>query len=101
MAIVDWPELPVVTSGDPYIDVAGRAGQAVGQSALVAGVDIAVERDEFGFLFHAQHVRSGSRRLHARSVAGGDGDLEQGGIGGGQAAPLVVRVKTHAGWRAS
>ncbi len=56
VAITEWPDLPVVTSGDPYTDVAGRPGQAGRQSALVAGLCVAVERDQLGVLLHAQHA---------------------------------------------
>ncbi len=56
-------------------DVASGAGQARGEPALVAGLCVAVERDELGVLLHAQHARSCTRRVRAWLVAGGAGDL--------------------------
>ena len=75
VAVTEWPDLPVETSGDPYL-MSQAEGSSERESALVAELCVAVERDELRVLLHAQHARSRARGVPLRPVAGGDVDLD-------------------------
>ena len=92
-SVTEWPDLPVVTSGDPYMMSQAEQDRLSSESTLVAGLCVAFERDRIPRTTsriarakpRASSLRTGSGRRRSRSGAAG--------IGGGQMAPLVVRIE--------
>ena len=89
-SVTDWPDLPMVTSGDPYL-MRQAEQDKLSRNPRWTPAMLAFERQQFGVLLLARHARSGARRVRARPLAGGASRSGAAGIGGGQAAPHVVR----------
>jgi CO/xanthine dehydrogenase Mo-binding subunit len=96
MAIVDWPELPVVSSGDPYMMSQGEQDKLSANPRWSPGLILPSSATNSAFYFtHSTH--EAARVVFTHGLWPAAMALWSSGIGGGQAAPLVVR-REDARW---
>jgi CO/xanthine dehydrogenase Mo-binding subunit len=96
MAIVDWPELPVVSSGDPYTMSQGEQDKLSANPRWSPGLISPSSATNSAFYFtHSTH--EAARVVFTHGLWPAAMALWSSGIGGGQAAPLVVR-REDARW---
>jgi CO/xanthine dehydrogenase Mo-binding subunit len=96
MAIVDWPELPVVSSGDPYMMSQGEQDKLSANPRWSPGLISPSSATNSAFYFtHSTH--EAARVVFTHGLWPAAMALWSSGIGGGQAAPLVVR-REDARW---
>ena len=63
LAVTDWADLPVETSGDPRHDEPSRPGPPGGKPALEPGLRVGVQCQQLVLLLHAYDARGGAHRL--------------------------------------
>ena len=63
LAVTEWPELPVETSGDPHAMSQAEQDRLAREPALEPGLCVGVERQQLVLLFHAHDPRSGAHRV--------------------------------------
>jgi len=96
MAIIDWPELPVVTSGDPYLMSQADQDKLSANPRWSPGIISPASATNSAFYFtHSTH--EAARVVFTHGVWPAAMALWGEGIGGGQSAPLVVR-REDARW---
>lgn len=89
-SVTDWSLLPVVTSGDPYI--MSQAEQDELQRNPLWSPSYCSPSSASNSAFYFSHsTREAARQLFMQAIWPAALSLWQTGIGGGQAAPLVVR----------
>jgi CO/xanthine dehydrogenase Mo-binding subunit len=95
-AIVDWPELPVVASGDPYMMSQAEQDKLSANPRWSPGLISPSSATNSAFYFtHSTHEAARVVFMHGLWPAAMA--VWSTGIGGGQAAPLVVR-REDARW---
>ena len=90
MAIVDWPELPMITSGDPYTMSQAEQDKLSANPRWSPGMVSPSSATNSAFYFtHSTH--EAARVVFTQGLWPAAMSIWSAGIGGGQAAPLVVR----------
>ncbi|VVE47998.1 Putative xanthine dehydrogenase molybdenum-binding subunit XdhA [Pandoraea iniqua] len=92
IAITDWPELPVVTSGDPYLMSQGDQDKLAANPRWSPGYASPSSATNSAFYF-THSTREAARLLFMQGLWPAALSIWRRGLGGGQAAPLVVRVE--------
>ncbi|WP_174363765.1 molybdopterin cofactor-binding domain-containing protein [uncultured Caballeronia sp.] len=96
MAIVDWPELPMITSGDPYMMSQAEQDKVSANPRWTPELASPSSATNSAFYFtHSTH--EAARVVFTHGLWPAAMSIWGGGIGGGQAAPLVVR-REDARW---
>ncbi len=96
MAIIDWPELPVITSGDPYQMTQAEQDRLSANPRWSPNL-ISPSSATNGAFYFTHSTHEAARVVFTRGVWPAALALWSDGIGGGQAAPLVVR-REEARW---
>lgn len=96
MAIIDWPELPLVTSGDPYMMSQGEQDKLSANPRWSPGLISPSSATNSAFYF-THSTQEAARVVFTHGLWPAAMALWTSGIGGGQAAPLVVR-REDARW---
>jgi CO/xanthine dehydrogenase Mo-binding subunit len=96
MAIIDWPELPVVTSGDPYQMTQAEQDKLSANPRWSPNL-ISPSSATNGAFYFTHSTHEAARVVFTRGLWPAALALWSDGIGGGQAAPLVVR-REDARW---
>ncbi len=92
VAVTDWPELPVVTSGDPYMMSQAEQDQlSANPRWSPAYVSPASATNSAYYYTHS--TQEAARVVFMHGLWPAALAIWSQGIGGGQAAPLVVRVE--------
>jgi CO/xanthine dehydrogenase Mo-binding subunit len=73
LAVTEWPDLPLETSGDPFEP--GRAGSVGEEPALEPGLCVGFNGQQLVLLFYACDAGGGADRLSPWAVASRHGDL--------------------------
>ncbi|MRS15012.1 molybdopterin-dependent oxidoreductase [Enterobacteriaceae bacterium RIT691] len=89
-SVTDWSQLPVVTSGDPYIMSQAEQDQLERNPLWSPSYCSPSSASNSAFYF-SHSTREAARQLFMQGIWPAALSLWQAGIGGGQAAPLVVR----------
>ena len=92
-----WPELPMITTGDPYLMQQAEQDSNVGNPRWTPNLVSPQQREQLGVLLRARHARGGARCCSRRACGQRRMSIWSQGIGGGQLAPLVVR-REDARW---
>ncbi|VVE27158.1 Putative xanthine dehydrogenase molybdenum-binding subunit XdhA [Pandoraea iniqua] len=92
IAITDWPELPVVTSGDPYLMSQADQDKLAANPRWSPGYASPSSATNSAFYF-THSTREAARLLFMQGLWPAALSIWRRGLGGGQAAPLVVRVE--------
>lgn len=92
IAITDWPELPVVTSGDPYLMSQADQDKLAANRRWSPGYASPSSATNSAFYF-THSTREAARLLFMQGLWPAALSIWRRGLGGGQAAPLVVRVE--------
>jgi CO/xanthine dehydrogenase Mo-binding subunit len=96
MAIVDWPELPMITSGDPYMMSQGEQDKVSLNPRWSPELISPSSATNSAFYFtHSTH--EAARVVFTHGLWPAAMATWSAGIGGGQSAPLVVR-REDARW---
>ncbi|MBB1201433.1 xanthine dehydrogenase family protein molybdopterin-binding subunit [Enterobacteriaceae bacterium 89] len=91
-AVTDWQQLPMVTSGDPY--TMSQAEQDELQRNPLWSPSWSSPSSASNSAYYFSHTtREASRLLFIQSLWPAALSIWRSGIGGGQAAPLVVRIE--------
>ncbi len=96
MAIIDWPELPMITSGDPYMMSQGEQDKLSANPRWSPGL-ISPSSATNGAFYFTHSTHEAARVVFTHGVWPAAMSIWSAGIGGGQAAPLVVR-REDARW---
>jgi CO/xanthine dehydrogenase Mo-binding subunit len=96
MAIIDWPELPVITSGDPYQMTQAEQDRLSANPRWSPNL-ISPSSATNGAFYFTHSTHEAARVVFTRGLWPAALALWSDGIGGGQAAPLVVR-REDARW---
>ncbi|MFD1561286.1 xanthine dehydrogenase family protein molybdopterin-binding subunit [Paraburkholderia silviterrae] len=92
VAVTDWPDLPMVTSGDPYI--MSQADQDKFSANPRWTPNIASPSSATNSAFYFTHsTREAARAVFRYGLWPAAMSIWTQGLGGGQAAPLVVRIE--------
>lgn len=92
IAITDWPELPVVTSGDPYLMSQADQDKLAANPRWSPGYASPSSATNSAFYF-THSTREAARLLFLQGLWPAALSIWRRGLGGGQAAPLVVRAE--------
>ncbi|WP_374621486.1 xanthine dehydrogenase family protein molybdopterin-binding subunit [Pandoraea sp.] len=90
IAMTDWPELPVVTSGDPYLMSQADQDRFAANPRWSPGYASPSSATNSAFYF-THSTREAARLLFMQGLWPAALSIWGRGLGGGQAAPLVVR----------
>lgn len=96
MAIIDWPELPMVTSGDPYMMSQREQDTLSANPRWSPGLISPSSATNSAFYF-THSTYEAARVVFTHGLWPAAMSIWSGGIGGGQATPLVVR-REDARW---
>jgi CO/xanthine dehydrogenase Mo-binding subunit len=96
MAIIDWPELPLITSGDPYQMTQAEQDRLSANPRWSPNL-ISPSSATNGAFYFTHSTHEAARVVFTRGLWPAALALWSDGIGGGQAAPLVVR-REDARW---
>ncbi|NKI68675.1 molybdopterin-dependent oxidoreductase [Collimonas pratensis] len=91
-SITDWSDLPVVTSGDPYIMSQAEQDKLAANPRWSPGYSSPSSATNSAFYF-THSTREAARVVFMHGLWPAAMAIWSIGIGGGQAAPLVVRVE--------
>ncbi|WP_211441931.1 xanthine dehydrogenase family protein molybdopterin-binding subunit [Collimonas humicola] len=91
-SITDWSDLPVVTSGDPYIMSQAEQDKLAANPRWSPGYSSPASATNSAFYF-THSTREAARVIFMHGLWPAAMAIWSQGIGGGQAAPLVVRVE--------
>lgn len=91
-SITDWSDLPVVTSGDPYIMSQAEQDKLSANPRWSPGYSSPSSATNSAFYF-THSTREAARVVFMHGLWPAAMAIWSTGIGGGQAAPLVVRVE--------
>ncbi|PFH11645.1 CO/xanthine dehydrogenase Mo-binding subunit [Collimonas sp. PA-H2] len=91
-SITDWSDLPVVTSGDPYIMSQAEQDKLAANPRWSPGYSSPASATNSAFYF-THSTREAARVIFMHGLWPAAMAIWGQGIGGGQAAPLVVRVE--------
>ncbi|AMP04143.1 xanthine dehydrogenase family protein molybdopterin-binding subunit [Collimonas pratensis] len=91
-SITDWSDLPVVTSGDPYIMSQAEQDKLAANPRWSPGYSSPSSATNSAFYF-THSTREAARVVFMHGLWPAAMAIWSTGIGGGQAAPLVVRVE--------
>jgi CO/xanthine dehydrogenase Mo-binding subunit len=91
-SITDWSQLPIVTSGDPYI-MAQDEQDKLQQNPLWSPSYCSPSSASNSAYYFSHSTREASRILFQHGLWPAALSIWQSGAGGGQAAPLVVRIE--------
>ncbi|MGB7194218.1 MAG: molybdopterin cofactor-binding domain-containing protein [Collimonas pratensis] len=91
-SITDWSDLPVVTSGDPYIMSQAEQDKLAANPRWSPGYSSPSSATNSAFYF-THSTREAARVVFMHGLWPAAMTIWSTGIGGGQAAPLVVRVE--------
>ena len=89
-SVTDWSLLPVVTSGDPYLMSQAEQDQ-LEQNPLWSPSYCSPSSASNSAFYFSHSTREAARQLFMQGIWPAALSIWQAGIGGGQAAPLVVR----------
>lgn len=89
-SVTDWSQLPVVTSGDPYI-MSQSEQDELQRNPLWSPSYCSPSSASNSAYYFSHSTREAVRQLFMQGIWPAALSLWQTGIGGGQAAPLVVR----------
>jgi len=89
-SIVDWPELPMTTSGDPYLMSQQEQDRLVQDPRWTPAYSSPSSATNSAFYF-GHTTREAARLVFQLGLWPAALDFWRRGLGGGQAAPLVVR----------
>ena len=92
MAISDWSDLPVVTSGDPYIMSQADQDKLSANPRWSPGYASPSSATNSAFYF-SHSTREAARVVFTHGLWPAAMSIWSQGTGGGQAAPLVVRIE--------
>jgi len=92
VAITDWPELPVVTSGDPYLMSQADQDRLAANPRWSPGYASPSSATNSAYYF-THSTREAARLLFMQGLWPAALSIWRRGLGGGQAAPLVVRAE--------
>lgn len=92
VAITDWPDLPVVTSGDPYMMSQADQDKLAANPRWSPGYASPSSATNSAFYF-THSTREAARVVFAHGLWPAAMAIWSQGGGGGQAAPLVVRIE--------
>jgi len=92
MAITDWSDLPVVTSGDPYIMSQADQDKLSANPRWSPGYASPSSATNSAFYF-SHSTREAARVVFTHGLWPAAMSIWSQGTGGGQAAPLVVRIE--------
>jgi CO/xanthine dehydrogenase Mo-binding subunit len=92
IAITDWPELPVVTSGDPYLMSQADQDKLAANPRWSPGYASPSSATNSAYYF-THSTREAARLLFLQGLWPAALSIWRRGLGGGQAAPLVVRAE--------
>lgn len=92
IAITDWPELPVVTSGDPYLMSQADQDRLAANPRWSPGYASPSSATNSAFYF-THSTREAARLVFLQGLWPAALSIWRRGLGGGQAAPLVVRAE--------
>ncbi|MBN3854089.1 xanthine dehydrogenase family protein molybdopterin-binding subunit [Paraburkholderia sp. Ac-20340] len=92
VAVTDWPDLPVVTSGDPYMMSQADQDKASANPRWTPNIASPSSATNSAFYF-THSTREAARALFRFGLWPAAMAIWGQGIGGGQAAPLVVRIE--------
>ncbi|MGO2465187.1 MAG: xanthine dehydrogenase family protein molybdopterin-binding subunit, partial [Serratia proteamaculans] len=95
-SVTDWSVLPMVTSGDPYIMSQAEQDQLQANPAWTPSYCSPSSASNSAFYF-SHSTREAARLIFDHGLWPAAMAIWQSGIGGGQAAPLVVR-REDARW---
>jgi len=96
MAVIDWPELPVVTSGDPYIMTQAEQDRLSANPRRSPNLVSPSSATNSAFYF-THSTREAARVVFTHGLWPAAMSIWGAEIGGGQAAPLAVR-REDARW---
>ncbi len=82
LAVTDWADLPVETSGDPRTMSQADQDRLAENPRWSSCLRVGVQCQQFVLLLHPYDARSGAHRFCPRAVAGRLGDLDARGDGG-------------------
>ncbi|WP_417924763.1 xanthine dehydrogenase family protein molybdopterin-binding subunit [Collimonas arenae] len=91
-SVTDWSDLPVVTSGDPYIMSQAEQDKLAANPRWSPGYSSPSSATNSAFYF-THSTREAARVIFMHGLWPAAMSIWSQGIGGGQAAPLVVRVE--------
>jgi CO/xanthine dehydrogenase Mo-binding subunit len=91
-SVTDWSDLPVVTSGDPYIMSQAEQDKLSANPRWSPGYSSPSSATNSAFYF-THSTREAARVIFMHGLWPAAMAIWSQGIGGGQAAPLVVRVE--------
>lgn len=92
LAVTDWPDLPVVTSGDPYIMSQAEQDKLSANPRWSPSYASPSSATNSAFYF-SHSTREAARVIFTQGLWPAAMSIWTQGIGGGQAAPLVVRIE--------
>ncbi|WP_423459156.1 xanthine dehydrogenase family protein molybdopterin-binding subunit [Ottowia sp. VDI28] len=92
VAITDWPELPVVTSGDPYL-MSQEEQDKLSANPRWSPAYVSPASATNSAYYYTHSTREAARVIFMQGLWPAALSIWSQGIGGGQAAPLVVRVE--------
>ena len=91
-SVTDWSDLPVITSGDPYIMSQAEQDKLAANPRWSPGYSSPSSATNSAFYF-THSTREAARVVFMHGLWPAAMSIWSQGIGGGQAAPLVVRVE--------
>ncbi len=92
VAVTDWPDLPVVTSGDPYMMSQADQDKASVNPRWTPNIASPSSATNSAYYF-THSTREAARAVFRFGLWPAAMAIWGQGIGGGQAAPLVVRIE--------
>lgn len=92
VAIVDWPDLPMVSSGDPYLMSQAEQDSLSADPAWTPALASPASASNSAF-YYTHTTREASRLVFMHGLWPAAQAIWASGIGGGQAAPNVVRLE--------
>jgi len=90
-SVTEWPELPMVSSGDPYIMAQAEQDKLVGNPHWTPNYCSPSSASNSAFYF-SHGTRETARVLFEHGLWPAAMAIWSAGLGGGQAAPLAVRI---------
>ncbi|GAB3628832.1 Putative xanthine dehydrogenase molybdenum-binding subunit XdhA [Pandoraea terrae] len=92
VAVTDWPELPIVTSGDPYLMSQAEQDKLSANPRWSPGYASPSSATNSAYYF-THSTREAARLVFSQGLWPAALSIWRRGLGGGQAAPLVVRIE--------
>lgn len=92
VAIVDWPDLPMVSSGDPYLMSQAEQDRLSADPAWTPAFASPASASNSAF-YYTHTTREAARLVFMHGLWPAAQAIWASGIGGGQSAPYVVRLE--------